>query len=80
MDPETRNASISTILKYARSTDDWCLLELIGWTPNQKHTTEQAQAVIAAVVPLLDDARLDDLIHHIAQVLVNRSETTTEVQ
>jgi hypothetical protein len=72
MDAETRAAAIGTILKYAGTDADHALLELVGWTPTGRHTAEQRMAVVAAVVPLLDDGLLNDIVRHIAAVLVRR--------
>lgn len=71
MDKETRDAVIHTIIDYADHNGDHALFELVGWTPSRSDTTDaQGHALLAAILPLLDDERLNVLMRHIAEVLV----------
>jgi hypothetical protein len=80
MDADTRENIIHTVLKYARAGGDPCLPEFVGWAPcSDNCTDEQEQAVLAAVLPLLPDERLNLIMHHIAEVLVSAKSAMVEV-
>ena len=71
MDPTVRESAIETVTRYARLGNDPFLLELVGFnTTRHDITDEQETAAIVAVLPLLTDERLNILMRHIAEVLV----------
>lgn len=73
MDPEIRDAAIKTITDYALFTGsrgDVGLYDMIGFRPHPNLATDDmAHAMVAAVVPLLSDERIDVLMRHIAELL-----------
>lgn len=81
MDKETRESRIGTIVDYFdHHDDDFALLELLGWTSNRRSVPNvQKRAVVAAVLPLLDDSELNDLVAHVADSLLYQVTDETEV-
>jgi adenylosuccinate lyase len=72
LDSDTRASAIKTITAYARCGDE-DLFGLLGFGITSTDVTdEQKAAVIHAVLPLLSDKGLNDLMHHIAQKLVSK--------
>jgi len=72
MDTETRENRIGTITDYFdHHGDDRQLFELLGWTSNRRSVSDaQKRAVITAVLPLLTDDELNDLVAHVADMLL----------
>src|SRR5688572_4785698 len=84
MDPEIRAAAIDTIKDYIRIIDggDPMMPEMIGFAATRTDVTDEMEAaMVDAVLPMLSDERINFLMRHIAEVLVNaKLETTTEVR
>jgi hypothetical protein len=77
MDSHVREAAIDTITRYAQTGDDPHLLELIGFTCARNDVSDEMEAAaIVAVLPLLSDERLNVLMRHIAEVLVDAQQET----
>lgn len=80
MDPNVREAAIETIARYAKLGTDFSLFELVGFhTARGDIADEVILAVIVAALPLLADERLNILMSHIAEVLVNTELEKAEV-
>lgn len=72
MDSDTRSAAIDVIVEYAHLGGDSNLLAFVGFGAARHDVTEDEEfAVIVAVLPLLTDERLEQIMRHIAEVLVD---------
>jgi hypothetical protein len=77
MDAFLREAAIETITEYARIGGDEYLIDLVGFNSARTDVTNEMEAAaVVAVLPLLPDERLNFLMRHIAEMLVDaKSET-----